>query len=52
MTEAGKKGIFFYSDTDCNYGFYDHMGAERIGSGSMSYAGEPLTMYVYRLMFS
>jgi len=52
VTEAGKKGIFFYSDTDCNYGFYDHMGAERIGSGSMSYAGEPLTMYVYRLMFS
>jgi len=52
VTEAGMSGVFFYSDTDCNYGFYDHLGAERIGSGSMSYAGVPLTMYVYRLMFS
>ena len=44
----GKKGLFFYTDTDCNYGIYDYLGAERVSDDTIMCAGEELTVYCYR----
>lgn len=46
-TEFGT--IVFESDSDCNTGFYDSIGAERLGSEEMVCAGERLIVYAYRL---
>ena len=51
IKEHGMSGAFFYTDTDCNFGFYDHLGAERIGSKMIICAGEDLEVYGYRLTF-
>ncbi len=47
----GKVGVFFYTDTDCNFGFYDHMGAEKVSTDDTICAGEELTVYGYRWIF-
>jgi len=48
---AGMTGLFFYTDTDCNVGFYDHIGAERICSKQISLMGEELNIFGYRYLF-
>lgn len=49
ITESnGKKGLFFYTDTDCNYGIYDYLGADRVSEEKIMCAGEELTVYCYR----
>lgn len=50
-SERGMTGLFFYTDTDCNFGFYDHMGAVRIGQEDIICVGEPLTVFGYYLEF-
>jgi hypothetical protein len=45
----GKTGLFFFTDTDCNYGFYDHIGAVRVDEGCVMCMGVPLRMFAYRL---
>ncbi len=45
----GKKGVFFYTDTDCNFGFYDHLGAVRLCSEWITCFGEPLQFFGYSL---
>jgi GNAT superfamily N-acetyltransferase len=52
LTKArGRTGLFFYTDTDCNFGFYDHIGAVRVGTEQMICAGELLTVFGYYLDF-
>ena len=47
----GMRGFFFYTDTDCNYGFYDHVGAERVSTEVTVCTGMDLTVYGYRWLF-
>ena len=47
----GKNGIFFFSDTDCNLDFYDHIGAERLCQTHLIIMGEDLDIYGYRIVF-
>ena len=51
VSEGGKSGLFFYTDTDCNFGFYDHMGAVRVGEEDIICTGEPLKVFCYYLEF-
>ena len=51
VTANGMKGLFFYTDTDCNFGFYDHIGAKRIAYSDIECMGEPLRVFVYALTF-
>lgn len=51
MREAGCRGMLFVSDTDCDTGFYDHIGArlaEREDISISIYPGERFTRLVYR----
>jgi GNAT superfamily N-acetyltransferase len=48
---AGMKGLYFFTDNECNVGFYDHMGAVRFAEESMVCAGEILKVYGYYLEF-
>jgi GNAT superfamily N-acetyltransferase len=50
-SEAGMEGLFFYTDTECNVGFYDHIGAVCIGYKDTLCAGEPIREYGYYLDF-
>ena len=50
-SNRGMTGLFFYTDTDCNVGFYDHIGAVRIGQEDTICTGEPLTVFGYYLEF-
>ena len=43
----GVDRFFLYTDTDCNYGFYDAMGAEKLGGCDTYCLGEELGMYIY-----
>ncbi len=47
----GKKGLFFFTDTDCNVGFYDHLGAVRVGERTVTCMGVPLRVFGYYLTF-
>ena len=48
-SSRGKRGLFFFTDTDCNYGFYDHIGAVREAEAEIVCMGMPLGMFAYRL---
>ncbi len=50
-SEYGKTGLFFYTDTECNYGFYDHIGAVRVGEDKTPCMGVDLDVFVYYLEF-
>jgi|GEM_PF-1527240 len=50
-SEYGSKGLFFYTDTECNYGFYDHIGAVRVGEDKTPCMGVDLEVFVYYLEF-
>lgn len=44
------KGIshcFLYTDTSCNYRFYEHMGLERKARESVSVGGNDMTFFIY-----
>ncbi len=45
----GKSALFFYTDTDCNVGFYDHLGARRLGVRTVMCMGVPLDVMGYQL---
>ena len=47
--DRGKTALFFFTDTDCNFGFYDHIGAVRVDEGCVLCMGQPLRMFAYRL---
>ena len=47
--EHGCNGLFFYTDTDCNVGFYDHLGAECVGYKDTVCNGMPLRVFGYAL---
>jgi len=47
----GMKGLFFYTDNDCNTGFYDHIGAVRTDSKRISLMGEELDVFGYSYVF-
>ncbi len=44
---SGNSGLFFYTDTDCNIGFYDHIGAVRVGKKETECMGQSITVYGY-----
>ena len=47
----GCRGMYWVTDTDCNFGFYDHIGAERVAERELKLTEGTLTRYVYRLRF-
>lgn len=54
MEEKGAGQFCFFTDSLCNYGFYDHQGCERLGMTQLNcsiYQQDPLTMsyYSYRI---
>ena len=46
--EHGMDGMFFYTDTDCNVDFYDHIGCERVGECTVICCGVNLDVFGYR----
>lgn len=51
LSGKGCRGMYISTDSDCSYGFYDHMGAVRIGECVCTVMGEELTRMLYRLDF-
>ena len=52
LGEAGAPGAFLFTDTDCNWGFYDHLGLKRAAEhwrGGNDYEGLPKGMFLYRV---
>ena len=49
VSDHGKKGLFFYTDTDCNFGFYDRMGAKRLDHVKTECLSGPIDIFAYRL---
>lgn len=49
LRENGLNGLFFYTDTDCNFGFYDHLGARRVGYKDVLCMDETLRVFGYSL---
>lgn len=47
LRRQGSKRMFFYTDTDCNFGFYDALGAVRLGQRETECLGERLGMFIY-----
>lgn len=48
LRSKGAKSMFFYTDTDCNFGFYDAMGAVRLGHVDTLCLGQRIGMFIYR----
>lgn len=48
LRSKGASSMMLYTDTDCNTGFYDALGAERVATSGMMCLGEPLGMFLYR----
>ncbi len=48
LRSKGADSMMLYTDTDCNTGFYDALGAERVATSGMMCLGEPLGMFLYR----
>ena len=49
LREYKLDGLFFYTDTDCNFGFYDHLGAKRAGYKDVPCMDETLRVFGYSL---
>ncbi len=47
LKKYGMTGMFFFTDTDCDFAFYDHIGCCRVGSTSIICTGEPLDVFGY-----
>lgn len=49
LKENGVKRIYLYTDTTCSYGFYEHMGFERLEEKPLNLTknGKPFTMDVF-----
>ncbi len=51
----GLNRIYLYSDTSCNYGFYDRMGFQRIGEKKIRdenlETGQDFTVFLYEYQF-
>lgn len=46
--DAGVERYFLYTDTDCNFGFYDHLGLTRRGERTLAWPdGGATTFYLY-----
>lgn len=43
----GAEEIFLYTDDDCDFGFYDRMGAKRLNEKSVRLSNEDLLMMLY-----
>ena len=52
LRSKGAGSMMLYTDTDCNTGFYDALGAERMATSGMMCLGEPLGMFLYRYPLS
>ncbi|MCQ2079520.1 MAG: GNAT family N-acetyltransferase [archaeon] len=51
LAARGCTGMHIATDTECNYGFYEHLGARRLGETECVVQGKPLVRYLYRLDF-
>ncbi|MCQ2070737.1 MAG: GNAT family N-acetyltransferase [archaeon] len=51
LRKDGCKGMFVATDDYCNYGFYEHLGAVRIGMDTCTVQKLPLERYMYVLAF-
>lgn len=52
LREAGAPDAFLFTDTDCDWGFYDHLGLKRAAEhwrGPDDYEGLPEGMFLYRV---
>lgn len=52
LGEAGAPGAFLFTDTDCDWGFYDHLALKRAAEhwrGAGDYEGLPEGMFLYRV---
>ena len=52
LRKAGAPGAFLFTDTDCNWGFYDHLGLKRAAEhwrSANDYEGLPEGMLLYRV---
>ncbi|MCQ2084696.1 MAG: GNAT family N-acetyltransferase [archaeon] len=51
LRDHGCRGMHISTDTDCNYGFYEHLGSEKVGCGECIVQGNMITRFLYRLVF-
>lgn len=49
LKNQGCRGMQISTDTDCNYGFYEHLGAELLGSREIVIQGKPIIRFLYSL---
>lgn len=49
LRSEGCKGVYWATDTDCNTGFYNHIGARPIGQRDLVLSAEELTRFIYVL---
>jgi len=49
LDDSGMEGLFFYTDTECNIGFYDHLGAFSVGHKDVPCMNDMITVYGYGL---
>lgn len=48
LKEAGAKNFYLFTDTTCNYGFYEHLGLNRIGEKIFDFPNnESSSFYIY-----
>ncbi|MEG0918433.1 MAG: GNAT family N-acetyltransferase [Anaerovoracaceae bacterium] len=48
--ECGIDNFYIFTDTSCNYGFYEHKGAERLGEKKIDfkpYDNKKITFFIY-----
>lgn len=47
MRAAGRTRFFLMSDSESDYGFYDHLGMERVAENHDQDTGDGFTVYIY-----
>jgi N-acetylglutamate synthase-like GNAT family acetyltransferase len=48
----GIKDIYVYTDTSCNFGFYDHQGFTKIGTNPLKTQHHEVDVYLYSIKLS
>lgn len=51
LRSCGCRGMYLSTDTDCNYGFYEHLGYKKIGCGEIVVQRKPIVRMLYRYDF-
>lgn len=48
LKNSGSKNFYLFTDTTCNYGFYEHLGLKRIGEKTFDFPNnETSSFYIY-----